>query len=371
MPSSPILIARTQPAVTLLLAVLLLSGVTAPAAAQDARITHFQTSSQMPDFQIWSYGAESAFDGDPLTSWVEYVDGYGIGEYLQIRLDRTVTVDAVAVMPGFFDPRYYHTNSRVKELRMHAFGQEYILSFDDVMEEQIVSLPEPVPLYTARFVIEDVFPGRDADTCIAEIAFFSQGRRLVLDPEAAWRLEQTARFQIPLYADTALPFREEFVLSDYAGVPWMIVNREAIDLNAMRRFELTGGPADPCTGDAECLKITLEPAADGSVRRVTTSFDYRASTGVVTRSYEFGEEGVLRAHSITPSFGSYERIELIRGAGPHGIRLTLLTEYGYTQGFAAEIVTGTAVIDLNASGEIVDHSRDFIHESADPKRGSQ
>ena len=147
----------------------------------------------------------------------------------------------------------------------------------------------------------------------------------------------------------------------------MIVHREAIDLNEMTRFALTGGPADPCEDQSDCLEVTLEPAADGTVRRITTAFDYRASTGVVTRTFEFGSDGVLRAHSITPSFGSYERIELIRGTGPHGIRLTLLTEYGYTQGFAAETVTGTAVIDLNARGEIQDHSCEFIHESADPR----
>jgi hypothetical protein len=50
------------------------------------------------------HDAELMFDGNPLTAWVEGSSGSGEGETIEVAFDAPTPVDAVELMPGFFDP---------------------------------------------------------------------------------------------------------------------------------------------------------------------------------------------------------------------------------------------------------------------------
>jgi len=108
--------------------------------------------------------------------WVEGVEGYGIGEYLDIEFK--YASDEIQVLNGFVDFRRMHLykdNSRVKRVRIESenprFSGEYEL--EDVVRYNLIRLP--MKTGKIRMTILDVYPGRKwKDTAISSI--------LVTDP---------------------------------------------------------------------------------------------------------------------------------------------------------------------------------------------
>ncbi len=137
------------------------------------------------------YSADKAFDGDPKTSWVEGVNGDGIGERIAFKL--TPSAKSISVIPGYGDEKYFSVNNRVKsaKLSVYAIGidpyenatgyssrklSEQELSFEDAMLFQKTPLKVPrVELKLSEFLlgvfeIRSVYPGTGyQDTCVAEI----------------------------------------------------------------------------------------------------------------------------------------------------------------------------------------------------------
>lgn len=119
--------------------------------------------------------------------WVEGVEGYGIGEYLDIEFK--YASDEIQILNGFVDfsrMHLYKDNSRVKRLLIEsvepAFKQEYEL--EDVVRYNVISLPRKTA--KIRMTILDVYPGRKwQDTCISSI--------LVTDPNQPPYEEQKAK----------------------------------------------------------------------------------------------------------------------------------------------------------------------------------
>ncbi len=144
-------------------------------------------SSELPGGRVPNrYDAESAFDGDPLTSWVEGVDGDGIGESVRIEFATPLrNIAYISVLPGFHDPRWWTANNRVREA---VFRISYITdgqthegvfthTFSDEMAVQRVhirtALGADQSLFTVSALsveIASVYSGDSwDDTCIAEI----------------------------------------------------------------------------------------------------------------------------------------------------------------------------------------------------------
>jgi hypothetical protein len=139
------------------------------------------------------YSPEKAFDGDLSTSWVEGVEGDGIGQRIAFLVPAGARV--LWIVPGYGDAKIFKLNNRVRSARLSyyeltnkAAGQnnDYSeikergsveLSFQDVLKAQEFpitppAIPQGFQKVSILGVLEilSVYPGtRWKDTCIAEI----------------------------------------------------------------------------------------------------------------------------------------------------------------------------------------------------------
>ncbi|MBN2351208.1 MAG: hypothetical protein JXD23_01470 [Spirochaetales bacterium] len=135
---------------------------------------------------VFRYHPVMAFDGDPKTAWNEGVEGEGKYESVRIDFFDEIWVDGVAIMPGFYDKRWYASNNRIKKLvfgyRTKSKGDFLETNYDltDGMEIKRFTFPA-VKIISAEFVIGEVFPGnRYDDTCISGIVFYYRKKRIAL-----------------------------------------------------------------------------------------------------------------------------------------------------------------------------------------------
>ena len=109
-------------------------------------------------------------------------EGPGIGEYIQITLDKFITVDKILVNPGWFDFSYWQQNNRVKRLLIVLDNHEQEFEFSDSMRAQECILAKPCTFKTAKFIIKDIYKTTNwDDTAISEIKFFYQGKWMGID----------------------------------------------------------------------------------------------------------------------------------------------------------------------------------------------
>jgi hypothetical protein len=128
------------------------------------------------------YHPVKAFDGKPDTGWMESVKGPGIGEWIEVKVDKPVTADKLMISPGWFDSRYWAQNNRIKSMRIELDDYNQDAAFTDKMTPQEVKLPAAKTFSRARFIVKDVYlSGKDNDTCISEIEFWNAGKKLELD----------------------------------------------------------------------------------------------------------------------------------------------------------------------------------------------
>jgi len=105
----------------------------------------------------------SSYLNEQIISWVEGVDGPGIGEWIQ--LDMTIPESEVYVLNGFVDEtrtHLYKQNSRIKNAKVIALtpkGKELIqhIEFKDFVYYKTIAFSEPVK--SVRLIIESVYPG--------------------------------------------------------------------------------------------------------------------------------------------------------------------------------------------------------------------
>lgn len=127
-----------------------------------------------------TYAASNAHDYDLRTAWVEGVNGYGIGEYLEIFFEPlSPRVTEIIIYNGYFkSDKAWEDNSRVKRLKLYVNNKPYaILELEDIRAAQ--SFPvEPLQSkvkgedLVLKFEILEVFKGkRWDDVAISEINF--------------------------------------------------------------------------------------------------------------------------------------------------------------------------------------------------------
>jgi hypothetical protein len=145
----------------------------------DARIEDVSASSFI-DYKNM-YHPASMFDGKLDTAWLEKKEGSGIGEWVRLALDKEITIDEISFAPGYFDPKWYGANNRLKELRVIANGKKYDVTFKDEMKVQSCKLENPISFKEIQFTILDVYKSKkDDDAAISEMQFFCKSKEILL-----------------------------------------------------------------------------------------------------------------------------------------------------------------------------------------------
>jgi hypothetical protein len=121
------------------------------------------------------YPAENMFDKLPETGWVEGKDGQGINENIEFMSAEPLTFSKIFIQNGYHKSEaLYYKNSRVKELVVSSItGETYTFTLEDVMQTQLLELPDPITSKDVVLRIESVYPGSTySDTVISTIKFF-------------------------------------------------------------------------------------------------------------------------------------------------------------------------------------------------------
>lgn len=147
----------------------------------DPRTHHNASSTLVEDYSdIFRYHPIKIDDKDSSTCWVEGVDGWGEGEWVEFQWDYPKDIVGMKILPGFArNETLWRENGRPREITVECFnGDESILKaqfeVEDVMEEQTFYLTNDV-LYDCsrlRMTIDEIYPGdKYDDTCISEVEF--------------------------------------------------------------------------------------------------------------------------------------------------------------------------------------------------------
>ena len=135
---------------------------------------------------VFRYHPVMAFDGDPTTAWNEGASGNGIDEELVIRFYDDIIVDAISIMPGYYDKQWYAANNRIKRIEVSLqitsakWAEPIDFDFTDGMDVKWIRFPPRKINYT-DFKIKDVYPGtKYDDTCISEISFYYKNKSIQL-----------------------------------------------------------------------------------------------------------------------------------------------------------------------------------------------
>lgn len=134
--------------------------------------------------QLDSHSPAHAFDGKPLTSWMESSKGTGAGEWIELTLSRSVTAGAIEIWNGRQSKQGFPRNPRVKKLAVITPAGKQTFSVKDKMESQRLTFPEAVTSSSFRFSIADAFPGnKKKDLALSEIALMGEEGAIALSFE--------------------------------------------------------------------------------------------------------------------------------------------------------------------------------------------
>lgn len=120
--------------------------------------------------------AEKATDGQETTSWQEGVAGYGQGENLTLKFDKTYKVKYLALKLGSWkDDNAYSQNNRPKELDIQTDHLIRKVTFPDGKNQYWVTFSGECETSELKLIIEQVYRGSKTswnDTCIAEVQVY-------------------------------------------------------------------------------------------------------------------------------------------------------------------------------------------------------
>lgn len=145
-------------------------------------------SSRLDSSTNINYEPENAHDLNYKTAWVEGIEGYGIGEYLEYTFDaRSPRITNIIVCNGYVkSAKAWKENSRVKKLKLHFNNTPIaILNLEDSRSSQSFSIDtigspdrsqafgsENKPDWKLKFEILEVYKGdKYDDVVISEIYF--------------------------------------------------------------------------------------------------------------------------------------------------------------------------------------------------------
>ena len=123
------------------------------------------------------YSPENLVDAS-YKSWVEGVDGDGIGESITIEFEKPLdNLCSIAFRNGYGDLKYYYTNNRVKDILV-TFNDEFTVKttledkYDIYYYHLYYTSEYNKPISKVTFKIDSVYKGQKySDTCLSEIFF--------------------------------------------------------------------------------------------------------------------------------------------------------------------------------------------------------
>lgn len=168
-------------AVTALLTTLFNAGAIRPESPpeKDARqlsVVGVTASSSLRPSDMARYDAQMALDGDGSTAWVEGKQpGYGIGEWIELRLPKQHTVNKISIRNGYDKGKRFEQNGRVQTAELFfSDGSVQTIDLRDTWEMQHFDL-QPAATTYVRLTIKAIYRGTQwEDTAIAEIRLFGQ-----------------------------------------------------------------------------------------------------------------------------------------------------------------------------------------------------
>ena len=134
-------------------------------------------SSMLPPQNGNSYGPQNLFSGSLTEAWVEGRSGQGRGEFIAVDFAGPRLVRSMVVANGYQkNDDVFRNNSRVRRLELQfSSGHSVIVTLQDRVGEQILSLDPPMATQWIKFIIADVYPGaRYADTALARLLVKSE-----------------------------------------------------------------------------------------------------------------------------------------------------------------------------------------------------
>ncbi|TGM79728.1 NADase-type glycan-binding domain-containing protein [Leptospira bouyouniensis] len=132
-----------------------------------------------------------AMDGKLKTSWVEGVDGEGVGETLQIKYKSPINFRSLSIYNGFGDPKLWAANNRIKKLKITTeTGNEEIVTLKDSLSRQVIEFKNEIRANEISLTIQEVYKGTNSEnTAIAELMFDSeQAGSALVPPKNTWAI---------------------------------------------------------------------------------------------------------------------------------------------------------------------------------------
>ncbi|BDC99576.1 NADase-type glycan-binding domain-containing protein [Persicobacter psychrovividus] len=173
-----------------------------------------------------NYEPSNAHDLNYKNAWVEGVDGYGVGEYLEYTFDATSPrINKIIVVNGYVKSEMaWENNSRVKKLKVYLDDEPYaILNLQDVRGEQTFAVDpignsgredwgalEKKPDWKLKFEIMEVYKGlKYDDVAISEIYFdgldvhcFAKGTKIQITEHSTKNIEALKVGDLVQYMDS-------------------------------------------------------------------------------------------------------------------------------------------------------------------------
>jgi hypothetical protein len=155
-------------------------------------VTYIRASSSLPDNDDEKnmflrkhirYCGDKAFDNRMDTVWAEGKYGPGTGEGISVRLDESIDIDAIEIMPGYFDTRYWKANNRIKRFSLETDDRKWKETFfcRDSKSPQRFRLSTRISVREIIFTVLEVYKGdKWDDTCLSELVFFNKQTKYTL-----------------------------------------------------------------------------------------------------------------------------------------------------------------------------------------------
>lgn len=153
-------------------------------------ISSTETTVEAADISKWSVSSSSTLgnegklnyypsnikDGKPSTSWVEGVQGSGIGEWVMLTTSNAQKLKGIKIINGYASSmEFYNKNNRVRSIMLEFSDGSFVKKElgDTSREWQYLDFKEEILTNSIKITILDVYRGNKYDdTCIAEIDLY-------------------------------------------------------------------------------------------------------------------------------------------------------------------------------------------------------
>jgi len=105
-----------------------------------------------------------------------------IGESIEVLFWEEIVIDEIKIAPGYFEPKWWSSNNRVKSLEIIINDKNYIIDFKDEKKIQNIVFDNYLSFKEIKFIILEVYnSNKDNDTGISEIIFYKDGKKVSLN----------------------------------------------------------------------------------------------------------------------------------------------------------------------------------------------